>query len=88
MIKLPVVVVRWRDACRADSCEFPKHFEDVLTPQYSCGFLLKKTKRCIAVLQNYALEPGESKHDYIVIPTGWVEHIEKIGEVEIPDRKL
>lgn len=56
--------------------------------QYSCGLLLKRTKRCVAILQNYTVEPGDNQHDYIVIPAGWVEHIDKIGEADIPDREI
>lgn len=86
--ELPLVMVRWDDASRADGCELPDRLEDALVPQLSFGALLKGTRRCLVILQNYTLSPGDPKHDYLVIPNDWAQEVREFGRVQIPGGQL
>ena len=72
-----VVIVDWTDACGSPGWGDREEFEaiDGIAVR-SVGFLLRKDKRFITLMQTQSIEGGMNAS--ITIPAGWVKMIHKI----------
>ncbi len=82
MVKYPwnnkVVEITWVDACTSDKWRSRKEYLRITKPLAikTVGYLIKKNKKCVAVVQSQGANDDYS--DSMTIPRDWVQKIRRL----------